>query len=412
MVAGLAGNIPNKQLYSWASCMIKKHKYGKKQVLILSSVIGCLCLVSGCSSLPSSGASKNEVVGSTGDDGLPVRIVEVDDTVARRTFAANKRVQFADVFESDRRSVYVVGAGDVVEVSIWEAPPATLFGSTALDPRLGAATTRVTTFPEQMVSHEGSINIPFAGTIPAASKSPQQIEAEIARRLHGKANQPQVLVRVTRNATSNVTVVGEVAQSVRMPLTAKGERLLDAVAAAGGMRQPVGKMTIQVTRGDVVQAMALDAVIQDPKQNIVLHPGDVVTALYQPLSFTALGATGKNEEVFFEAQGITLAQALARAGGLQDLRADARGVFIFRYEEPLVLGVASENPPLTPDGKVPVIYRVDLKDPRSFFVAQGFPIRNKDVLYVSNAPAAELQKFMNILTSVVFTAQGLGAIGR
>ena len=86
------------------------------------------------------------------------------------------------------------------------------------------------------------------------------------------------------------------------------------------------------------------------------------------------------------------------------------GVFIFRYEEPLVLGVAGENPSLTPDGKVPVIYRVDLKDPRSFFAAQGFPIRNKDVLYVSNAPASELQKFLNILTSVVFTAQGLGSI--
>lgn len=392
--------------------MIKEHKRGRKRLAMVVGLIGCLCMASGCSSLPSSGASKNEVVDTPRSDGLPLQIVDIDDSVARRVFAANKRVQFSEVFETNRQSGYVVGAGDIVEVSIWEAPPATLFGSTVLDPRAGAATTRVTTFPEQMVSYEGAINIPFAGMVPAAGKSPQQIEAEVARRLQGKANQPQVLVRVTRNATSNVTVVGEVAQSVRMPLTAKGERLLDALAASGGVRQPVGKMTVQVTRGEVVLAMALDTVIQDPKQNIVLQPGDVVTALFQPLSFTALGATGKNEEVFFEAQGITLAQALARSGGLQDNRADARGVFIFRYEEPLVLGVAGENPPLTPDGKVPVIYRVDLKDPRSFFVAQGFPIRNRDVMYVSNAPAAELQKFLNILTSVVFTAQGLGAIGR
>lgn len=369
-------------------------------------------ILAACSSIPSSGANKNQVLQAEATSSLPLQVVDIDDAMARRVFAADKRVRFADVFANDKGAGYRVGAGDVVEVSIWEAPPATLFGSTVLDPRAGAATTRVTTFPEQMVSYEGAINIPFAGMVPAAGKSPQQIEAEVARRLQGKANQPQVLVRVTRNATSNVTVIGEVAQSVRMPLTAKGERLLDALAASGGVRQPVGKMTVQVTRGEVVQAMALDTVIQDPKQNIVLQPGDVVTALFQPLSFTALGATGKNEEIFFEAQGITLAQALARSGGLQDNRADARGVFIFRYEEPLVLGVAGENPPLTPDGKVPVIYRVDLKDPRSFFVAQGFPIRNKDVMYVSNAPAAELQKFMNILTSVVFTAQGLGTIGR
>jgi len=365
-----------------------------------------------CGTLPSSGPSIRETLNAGSVDSFPIKVFDVDDAVAKRVFASEKRVRFGDVFGGPSRPGYKVGAGDVIEISVWEAPPAALFGSTVLDPRAGAATTRVTTFPEQMVSYEGTVNVPFAGAVPVADKSPQQIEAEVARRLNGKANQPQVLVRVTRNATSNVTVVGEVTQSVRMPLTAKGERLLDAVAAAGGVRQPVGKMTLQVTRGEVVQAMALDTVIQDPKQNIVLQPGDVVTALFQPLSFTALGATGKNEEVFFEAQGITLAQALARSGGLQDNRADAKGVFIFRYEEPLVLGVAGENLPLTPDGKVPVIYRVDLKDPRSFFIAQGFPIRNKDVMYVSNAPAAELQKFMNILTSIVFTAQGLGAIGR
>lgn len=374
-------------------------------------LVSLVALLSSCSYLPSSGANRNEITQLDASVSLPIQVVDIDDATARRVFMAEKRVRFAEVFPSDISSGYRVGAGDILEVSIWEAPPATLFGSTVLDPRLGAATTRVTTFPEQMVSYEGTINVPFAGMVPAAGKAPQQIEAEIARRLQGKANQPQVLVRVTRNATSNVTVVGEVAQSLRMPLTAKGERLLDAVAAAGGVRQPVGKMTVQVTRGEVVQAMALNSVIQDPKQNIILQPGDVVTALFQPLSFTALGATGKNEEVTFEAQGITLAQALARAGGLQDQQADAKGVFIFRYEEPLVLGGAGENPPLTPDGKVPVIYRIDLKDPRSFFVAQGFPIRNKDVLYVSNAPAAEVQKFLNILTSVVFTAQGLGTMG-
>lgn len=375
-----------------------------------SAVLFAAVFLSACGVLPSSGPSQKETLEQVSAESLPIKLVEVDDAVAKRVVASEKRVRFADVFGGTARTGYRVGAGDVIEISVWEAPPAALFGSTVLDPRAGAATTRVTTFPEQMVSYEGTVNVPFAGAVPVADKSPQQVESEIARRLHGKANQPQVLVRVTRNATSNVTIVGEVAQSIRMPLTAKGERLLDAVAAAGGVRQPVGKMTVQVTRGEVVQAMALDTVIQDPKQNIVLQPGDVVTALFQPLSFTVLGATGKNEEVFFEAQGITLAQALARSGGLQDSRADARGVFVFRFEEPLVLGMAGENPSLTPDGKVPVIYRVDLKDPRSFFVSQAFPIRNKDVMYVSNAPAAEFQKFLNILTSVVFTAQGLGAI--
>jgi polysaccharide export outer membrane protein len=199
-----------------------------------------------------------------------------------------------------------------------------------------------------------------------------------------------------------------VAQSARIPLTAGGERLLDALAAAGGVRQPVGKISLQLTRGEQVTTLALDTIIRDPKQNIILQPGDVITALFQSSSFTVLGATGKNEEINFEAQGITLTQALGRAGGLQDARADARAVFIFRFEDPQTLNPGGDTPPqTTPEGKVPVIYQVNLKDPASFFVAQSFPILNKDMLYVANSPATELQKFLNIVATPVITIDRL-----
>lgn len=368
--------------------------------------------VQGCIVIPSSGPSKVDVYADTSTSVPKFSVVDLDAVVVQRVLAANQRMSFSDVFEVNSRRLFIIGKGDYLEIAIWEAPPAVLFGSNSFEMRGGISTAKNITLPEQMVSDEGKVSVPFVGQVPVAGKSISQIEADIAQLLSKKANQPQVMVKVTRNVSSIATVVGEVAQSTRFPLTARGERVLDAIAAAGGVRQPVGKMTLQITRGDAVQSMALERVIQDPKQNIQLLPGDVLTALYQPLSFVSLGATGKNEEVPFEAQGITLAQALARVGGVIDQRADAAGLFIFRYEEPLVIGVASENPQLNSDGRIPVIYRVDLKDPRSFFVAQGFPIRDKDVLYVSNAPAAELQKFLNIMTSVVFTAQGLGNLSR
>lgn len=383
------------------------------------SCIGGLLTLSvsltGCSTypawLPSSGPSVAQVVEQ---EKLvsPIPVVDVNDGVARRVLAAQRADSFAESLSAKVPPSYVVGAGDVLEVSVWEAPPAALFGVAVVDPRAGLTSTRQTTFPEQIVNDEGLINVPFAGAVTVAGKSPQHIESEIARRLAGKANQPQVLVRVIRNATSNVTIVGEVTASTRMPLTAKGERLLDAVAAAGGVRQPVGKITVQLSRGGKVMSMPLDSVIQDPKQNVYLQPGDVVTALFQPLSFTALGATGKNEEINFEAQGITLAQALGRMAGMRDTQADARGVFIFRFEEPGVVKADGQPLPQTPEGKVPVVYRVDLKDPRAFLVAQNFPMKNKDVVYVANAPGAELQKFLNILTSSLFSVNNLVNLGK
>jgi polysaccharide export outer membrane protein len=366
-------------------------------------------LGSGCVSSPawvaSSGPDSKQInnVNSTNEN-TGIQIKDVDDKLARQLLSHQKQKSFSELYKTPEKSSYVIGAGDVLEVSIWEAPPATLFGSSGMESssKSISGASRNTSFPEQMVSSEGTISIPFAGQIDAAGKTPSQIEAQITKRLKDKANQPQVLVRITRNTTANVTVVGEVASSARVPLTARGERLLDVLASAGGVKQPVNKTTLQITRGDQVNSMPMEKIIRDPKQNIRLMPGDVVTAMYQPLSFTVLGATGKNEEQNFEAQGITLAQALARSGGLQDARADAQGVFIFRFEDPDAVDWINK-PQLTPDGKVPVIYRVDLKNPATFFVAQSFPMKNKDVMYVSNAPAAELQKFLNILTSVVYT---------
>lgn len=370
-------------------------------------IIICISiLLSGCATYPSwlnsSGASREQVQDKNEYQGLQgVQLVVVNHALTRKLLTSLKKNLFSESFITPTQSAYVIGPGDVIEVSVWEAPPAMLFGSASADSRSSPATSRVTTFPEQMVSSDGTINIPFIGHLPVGGHNPQWIEEETARQLRAKANQPQVMVRVIKNVTSIVTVVGEVSSSGRMPLTARGERLLDALATSGGVRQPVNKMTLQLTRGNKVQSLPLQMIIQDPKQNILLQPGDVITALYQPLSFTVLGATGKNEEINFETQGISLAQALARSGGLNDTRADARGVFVFRFEDEKALDWPTSTT-MTPEGKVPVIYQVDLRDPASFFVAQSFPVQNGDVLYVSNAPAAELQKFMNIVVSAFY----------
>ncbi len=387
-------------------------------VLLVSGCTAISSWVSSTSWLPSSGPNRalmQEMQENPGD--TAIQIVDVNDEVARRLLAGQKKNLFSDTLGAETRPGYVIRPGDVVEVSIWEAPPAMLFGAATAGVAQGPATTRVTAFPEQMVNGAGTINIPFAGQVPIAGRNPQQIEADIVQRLQGKANQPQVLLRVTANNTSNVTVIGDVTNSLRMPLTARGERVLDALAAAGGLRQlgggasgqvsqSVNRTALQITRGDQLHIMPLSAVIQDPRQNILLQPGDVVTALYQSLSFTVLGATGKNDEVSFEAQGISLAQALARVGGLQDTRADASGLYIFRLEDPDALPW-KKPPARTPDGKVPVVYRVNLKDPATFFVAQTFPIQNKDVLYAANASGAELQKFLNLVMTAVYPALSL-----
>jgi len=366
------------------------------------SLIGTAFL-GGCVDLASSGFLRSALPTEKKEPGLEgMQLVDLTDAVARKVMAAKTKVLFSEAFGNTPVKVERVGPGDVLEVNIWEAPPATLFNSTAIDPKLGAVTSKVTIIPDQVVSNDGTILVPFAGPIRCDGRSLAEIEGEIADKLKGKANQPQVLVRLVANYSSKVTIVGEVARSTLMPLTPRGERLLDAIAAAGGVKQPINKTTIQISRNRNVFSMPLESIVKDPRQNIPLYPGDVITALYQPFSFTAFGATGKNEEIPFETQGITLAQGLARAGGLLDQRADASAVFLFRFE-PLELMTWPHQPVMvTLDGRVPVIYRVDLKNPATFFVAQNFPMNDKDLIYVANASAAELQKFLNLVFSMIY----------
>lgn len=382
----------------------------------LSAALLVASALSGCAALPSSGPSTGQIARATkapsaSDAGIA--IIDVNDAVAREIMAGNRLVPFSDSLGEGPPMGSVIGKGDVLDIAIWEAPPAALFGVAGGATQLTAsgATARGTSLPEQMVDSDGQITVPFVGRILAAGRTPQEIGRDINRHLIGKAHQPQTIVRLVRNAAANVTVVGDVATSARVPLTARGERVLDVLATAGGVKQPVGKMVIQITRGASVSALPLETVIRDPRQNVRLQPDDVMTLLFQPYSFTALGAVGRSGELPFEATGLTLAQALGRVSGLDDARANAKGAFIFRFERPEALpqNLRQMGRP-TPDGRIPVIYRINLKDPTTLFVAQGFPIQDKDVLYVSNAPLADFQKFLGAVFSTILPAATTAAV--
>lgn len=376
---------------------------------ICAMVLGLAAFaLSGCGTLGSAGPSTGAIKKSSGEivAGNEIQVIELNDQSIQRTIAAHNNVSFAEIFGQSRQASTVIGRGDVLEIAIWEAPPAVLFGSTTIEGRgsSNGSLAQTSTVPQQMVGDEGTVMVPFAGAITVAGMTTAQVQREIVRRLAGRAHSPQAIVRLIQNETRNVTVLGEVAGSRRVPLSAKGERLLDIIAAAGGPRNPVGKTTVQIARGTSVATMALDTVIRQPSQNIVIQPGDVVTVLFQPFSFIALGAVTQNAEIPFEGSGFTLSQALGRVGGLRDERADVRGVFIFRLEDPAALepGTAALAR-ATNDGKVPVIYRLKFSDPSSFFTTQNFAIRNGDILYVSNAAGADLQKFLTALSNVALS---------
>src|SRR5207248_8731491 len=139
-----------------------------------------------------------------------------------------------------------IGVGDSVVVSIWEAAGGGLFGASATG---GVSVgSRSVTIPEQVVGQDGAISVPFAGRIPLAGRLPLEVQKTIEERLAEKAIEPQVIVTVTRSLSNSVTVAGEVVSGARVPLSLKGDRLLDLIAAAGGARAPADVAFVRPSR--------------------------------------------------------------------------------------------------------------------------------------------------------------------
>jgi len=377
-------------------------------VMITVALVGA-----GCSGLPIAGPLASDIVSdsASGPAKIDYVLVDVSEAVCQ-TLAERPVESFQTVFGTGGPpGARTIGIGDSLSISIWEAGSGGLF-SGAVPINQIAPASRGVTLPELVVAEDGKITIPFAGRIVVNGKLPADVEEEIAAGLKGKAVDPQIVVTVARSIDNTVAVSGEVGSGARVPLGVKGDRILDAIAAAGGVRIPVNEAVIRLTRGERTASVSYDVILQHPAENAFLRAGDVLTVVRSPQTFTAFGAVGRNFEIPFEADSISAEEAIAKAGGFLDQRADPSGLFVFRFEpEALVHRIAPGEVAAARAGLVPVVYRLNMKDAGSYFLAREFAIRNKDIVYAANAPLNELQKFLALIGAALGPAATSAAVG-
>ena len=288
-----------------------------------------------------------------------------------------------------------IGVGDAVDVTVFESSDGGLF-----IPAGNTTDCHCVKMPTQTVSSSGDISIPYAdGNIHAAGLTVPRLEQTIATRLSKRAIEPQVIASVTRKSASEITVLGDVNNPQKLVINDTGDRVLDAIARVGGVRSPPYEEFVTLTRNGRKGTIYFNNLVKNARENIYLRPGDTIVVDDQKRHFTAFGSTGVTGEFDFGDESITLDSAVGKAGGLLDSRANPRQVFLYREEPRSVLvhmGVDLSRFPPTQQ-VIPTIYRANFTDPSSFFYARQFPMRNGDVIYISNAESTELSKFLNLL---------------
>jgi len=331
-------------------------------------------------------------------DSLPYALVMVKPPVL--DVLATSAPRLSQIF-TDRRPAEVIrfGIGDTVSVTIFEAAAGGLF----IPSEAGVRPGNFVQIPDQNVDPQGNITVPYAGAVRALDRTPAEVQLSIVNALRNRAIEPQAVVALRNQATSLVSVLGEVNTPVRLPVSAAGEKILDTITRAGGPKGQGFDTWVMLEREGKRATVPFGALVYEPANNIFTRPNDTIYVYREPQTFVAFGASGQQGQFNFDAWRISLAEAVGKAGGLNDTLADPASVYLYRGEsrevaERLGLDIARFEGPL-----IPVVYNINFRDPAGYFLATKFQMRNKDVIFASNAVGVEQAKVMNYIRLISAT---------
>lgn len=356
-----------------------------------------------------SGPTGHEIVKEQRDpkSGLSYQLIEVTDFADLPVAPVQPQLPVDDrpVAPTD-----LIGPGDILNISIYEAgvplfSPSGAGGAMVIagaDAGSAGGGAHVTNLVPLRVDDQGYIRFPYVGKIEAAGRTPDGLQAVIRADLRGMSQDPQVAVTIAQSLTNSVIVGGEIAKAGRLVLQTNRETVGDVVALAGGYRGDAKDLVLRVERQGRTENFRLSDVMSAPSRDMIARPGDRIDVIREPLSFSVMGAAGRVEQIPFSSLRMSLAEAVATAGGANPNLGDAKAVFVFR----LASG---------PDGKpVPTVYHLNMMNAGSLFLAQRFPMEDKDVLYVGNAGFNQTSKLIQVISQlfspVVAVESGVTAI--
>ena len=282
--------------------------------ILLSLPLLCSLIVTGgCALMPVSGPESWDVwAGQHDPKNVPYAFVRITPKVAKVLEKAAPRL-VSEFQDRSRPQDIRFGIGDILSVTVFEASSGGLFIPAEGSVRPG----NFITIPSQAVDINGNISIPYAGTIRARGRTQVEVQQAIVDALKDRAIEPQVIVSVAEQKTSLINVISD-ARSTRIPAQLAPERLLDTITRGGGPGGPGPDVWVLLERNGRRALSPFGALVYEPANNIYAHPNDTIYLYREPQTFLSFGALGSQQQIPFGTWRISLAEAVAKAGGLND----------------------------------------------------------------------------------------------
>lgn len=279
---------------------------------------------------------------------------------------------------------YRVGVGDTLSVIVFDHPELTM----------PAGPTRTAEETGFRVQSDGTFFYPFIGQVNAKGRAPEDIRAEVTTRLAEYIPEPQLEVRVAAFNSQSVVVSGQVVAPSRQTLTTVPVTLVEAITASGGITAMGDGRRVSIQRGSTRYTVDVEGYLAAgiKRNNPVLRSGDVVNVPRRRAEEAYLLGQLKSPGVIdLSVEPVTLTQAITRQGGLQEPRADARGVFVFRARKPGII----------------TVFQLETRDPTGLLLGTRFVLEPSDVVYITRSP---LQKWNDAISGLLPSVQAYTAV--
>ncbi|WP_427913583.1 polysaccharide biosynthesis/export family protein [Ramlibacter sp. MMS24-I3-19] len=278
---------------------------------------------------------------------------------------------------------YTIGPSDVINIVVYDHPE--------LLPNAGAVIsqqadpTGISSAPGFIVGADGQISYPFIGRVKVEGLTEIEASDLIQNRLARYIKQPQVAVRINSFRSRRAYVEGEVRVPGTQIFTDVPMTLPEAINRAGGITANGDRSFITLTRDNqttVINLMQMMDMGVNPAQ-ILLQSGDLVTVRSRDDSKVfVMGEISRPSALTMRNGQLTLNEALGEAGGPSLVTANTSQIYVIRK---------------TAEAGAPAVYHLNAGDPTALALAESFPLRPRDVVYIDPVPLVNWNRIVSLI---------------